>query len=467
MKQPLDNQEVIALEKYLREPEGDKIEEFSLASLQAAAKALPSERRNELIQEVAKITDSAPFASQELPKARATAMKKRNTKTLWARSIAGLAAAFLLLLMAPVAVNGSVDFPGVGTWIQQAVLRDSGLSWAYENGYVKGTMAQTSLDGVTLRILGVVADPVQTTVIYLLQGVEASANGSGNVPSVSITRVDGEGVASWTEPGNKTLFGQVGIVSTSPLTEDRSTLEVSLISAGTSRLSLTIEADREELSRLAHSTDLNTLVSLEGIDVAGQRITVTPSQVVVEYTISGGQFAQGLIPEDMTLKLVTASGAEISASSSHGPVTDGVRHIRTVFDRPADLNGAKLVIPVLAKFQDTQVAWSLVDGKVIYGVADAVFLQNVSYGAGQLAFEMVVDRAGDIWNFHGFEVENAAGEIHVLGHNRSNWWHPGDIDTIEVVGTRISLPEGFVPVLLRATEAEILVRGPWVMDLGQ
>ncbi len=473
MKQSLDSQEAMVLEKYLREQlaveaEGDEIEEFTLDGLQSAAKALPSAKRAEIIKEVARITESEPASQQELSHRTTPAMKRRNLRVVWGRSIAGLAAALLLLLMAPIAVNGAVDFPGVGRWIQQAVLRDSGLSWAYENGYIEGTMAQTSLDGLTLRILGVVADPVQTTVIYLLQGVEAAARGgANNIPSVSITSVDGEGVASWTRPGNSTLFGQVGIVSTGPLTEDTSTLEVSLMSGGTSRLSLTIAAHREELSRLASVTHLDALVRLEGIDVVGQSLTVTPSQVVVEYTITGGQFTQGMIPEDMLLSLVTDSGCEIRASSSHGTMRDGTRYMRTVFDRPADLSGAKLVIPVMAQFQEAQVAWSLADGTLISGRADSVILQNVSHNAGQLQFEMAIDRNGDIWNYHGFEVENAAGEVHVLGHNRSNWWHPGDSDTIEIVGTRISLPEGFVPVLLRATEAEILVRGPWVLDLGQ
>lgn len=472
MKQSLDNQEVMELEGYLRkqlaaEPQGGQVEEFSLADLRTAAGKLSSERQKEIIEEVTQITEETSRHFAERQESVADARRKQSVMAKWGRYIAGVAAVALLVVMAPIAVNGAVDFPGVGTWIQQAVLRDSGLSWAYENGYVKGTMAQSSLDGVTLRILGVVADPVQTTVIYLLQGVDTATRGEAEVPSVSITRVDRTGVASWSIPGNRTMFGQVGIVSTGPLAQGRSTLEVSLVSSGTSRLSLTIEADREELSRLATITDLNAVASLKGIEVVGQRLTVTPTQVVVEYTVSGGQFAQGLIPEDMTLKLITASGQEITASSSHGPVIDGVRHLRTVFDRPADLGGARLVMPTMAKFENAEVAWTLNNGQAVSEDAGSVSLRNVSIRDGQLEFEMVIDRSAEVWNFHGFEVENAAGEVHALGHNRSNWWHPGESDNTAVIGTRVALPEGFVPVIIRATEAEILVEGPWIIDLGQ
>ena len=47
-------------------------------------------------------------------------------------------------------------------------MKDAGPKWAYDHGLIQNVLAQTSDGEPVFRILGVMADPLRTTVIYLL-----------------------------------------------------------------------------------------------------------------------------------------------------------------------------------------------------------------------------------------------------------------------------------------------------------
>ena len=144
-----------------------------LAGLQEKAAALSPEE----IREKRAFAASVAGAGWREEKNRSAAGKqperrKRPLQSLPAglSALAALATIAMLVFFWPQAVKATTRLPLVGTWVQELVLRDAGLSWAYDNGFMENSQVSVSREGITLTVLGTVADPVQTTVIYLLDG---------------------------------------------------------------------------------------------------------------------------------------------------------------------------------------------------------------------------------------------------------------------------------------------------------
>ena len=175
------------------------------------------------------------------------------------------------MLFRSTMVRGSVDLPGIGVYIQEFALRHVGLQWAFDNGYMQGTVDQVSKNGVTLKILGVIADPVETTIIYLLQGVDESAIKESGT-NVYIPRVDGEGAGSWTSKPVATSVGFVGTSHTKALPNSTGTIEVEVRLPSGSKMGLTIPVSREEISKLAEEVELNFAETIEGITVKASKV---------------------------------------------------------------------------------------------------------------------------------------------------------------------------------------------------
>lgn len=478
VKSALSEQEVVELEKRLieelkQEPVKGTAAKVSLGSLRDQAQKLSPQRRQEIEREIADL-----FPPHEVS---TVASPAKGKKPAWKKWIAGVAAALLLFSLAPTAVRGAVDIPGLGVWIQQVALRDTGLEWAFEHGYMQGTVAQISKNGVKLRVLGVVADPVQTTVIYLIQGVDMSANDSPakpirvgdepptgpqrQQPGVVIRTVNGQGASSWYDSPLRTPIGLVGTTHTRPLVESTGELELQLLLPDGSHASLTLEVSREEVSRLSQEYALNLSQEVDGTVVTVHKAVITPSQLAVEYTLHNGHSVQGAIPEEFRRRLVQNRDTILS-SKGDGSYVDGQWLMRDIFARPRTLTDLSYVIPALSQTVEASLEWDTAEDQALAYYEDtSVTLKRFSQSAAGVNIELQWKQHNGLWNLKGFELTDAAGKVHVLGLSGSTgtYWSPGQDNY--TLGYTFELPDNFAPVSLRATSVEKVIAGNWTFAL--
>ncbi len=405
----------------------------------------------------------------------------------WRRQLVATAAACLIMILfLPQVIMASIDLPGVGPLIQRVVLQYAGLSWAYDNGYIQGTVAQVSKDGVTLRVLGIVADPIQTAVIYLVQGVEAPkpapekptpasrvdqtdpipAVGSGF--TVTVARLDGEGTWSSSDRPLWTQLGYVGVLQTAPLPAADGTLEVELRLPGKDKtpLGLILPVTREAVSKLAQELPIDFAQTVDGITVAGKRMVLTPALVMVEYTIQGGHVVYGETPPEMSISL--ESSGEPTANSGvggygSGTLVDGVWHSRAIFTRPTSMDNLRLSIPWLAKDLPVNLSWPLEqsDGKLV-ALGIPVQVASRLEGDGKVTVELSWSLNDRFGNLSGLEILDADGRVLERSLRES-----GTYTLEETRHERYSyqFSAQSQPTTLRITTAEQNVNGQWVIPI--
>ncbi|GEM_PF-2492886 len=389
-------------------------------------------------------------------------------KHKWQKVIRFAAVALVLvMLMAsywPQLVKASTQMPWIGPLIKQLVLRDAGLSWAYEHGYMDGSLATVEQDGVKLTVLGVIADPTQTAVIYLVDGIEEDF-------SVYISKINGDGAASWTSPATKTSVGTIGIAQTYPLPEGEHTLTVILVEedrdAGrrNERLSLELVTDRENISKLSISYDLDQEVTFDDISVKAKRVVYTPTQIMVEYTVIGGTGVGGAIPQEYASYLLTESGEKLYRVRSYGShIADGVRELYEVFERPADVSNLKMVIPVQGKHQEINIEFS---EPTTIGILDTdIRFAGWVHEGNMIEIEMHYEKYGRVKSITGWSVVDEGGNTEELtiwkGESFGAYENPGDFAWVT---TKYELEETDRPVKLIATQVLTIVEGNWEIIL--
>ncbi|HYF79884.1 MAG TPA: DUF4179 domain-containing protein, partial [Symbiobacteriaceae bacterium] len=106
----------------------------------------------------------------------------------WRGWLAGVAAAAAVVLgmfaTFPSWAGAATGIPIVGPVVKEIILKDAGLTWAYDVGVLQGTMAEATDGEVSARILGVMADQFRTTIIYQITGVEKPSD-RGEVINIS------------------------------------------------------------------------------------------------------------------------------------------------------------------------------------------------------------------------------------------------------------------------------------------
>ncbi|MGE5654227.1 MAG: zf-HC2 domain-containing protein [Bacillota bacterium] len=400
----------------------------------------------------------------------------------WLRPLISLTAACLILVMvAPQVIMASVDVPGIGPWLQKMALQRVGLEWAVENGYVQGTVAQASNNDVTLRIIGVVADPVQTALIYLIQGLERpqehanenelKAQRAGEIdasrspipetalPQVRIVSVDGQGTSSWSQRPTWTSLGLVGVVETHPLPNEQGAIEMALYphGDGNEKVQLTLPVSRAAESKLATVVPLDYQKTVDGITVRGDRVILTPMQMRVEYSVEGGHNVNGSIPTEYASYLTSASGQRMTGHGG-GSLNGAMWKYRAIFDRPSDLNGLTMVIPWLSKDVPIQLSWPFdadEPGQVALGTP--VELKTRYVRPGEVCFELLWQQSERAWGFGGIKIYDAGGRL--MDFNEQ--WVEGNSSS--VYGFRS--PERSTPDRLSINTLEQVVAGDWVIPI--
>ena len=268
-------------------------------------------------------------------------------KGLWAfRPVHVVVAAAVLALVIggtfPSWAGAVADWPLVGPVVTRIVMKDAGLKWAYDNGLIQNVLAQTRDGEAVLKVLGVMADPLRTTVIYQLSGVpgptaqpetasdstsardpvgtsagvpaptkaltqapaQTPATASGSViqlptaptadswPSVAIASIDGKGAASWQQAPVWTPLGWVGAVSTYPLLKDSAQLGLE-VQSGDHRMSLSFGASKVEASRFSREVKASagSSQSVGGVTVTLDSVIYSPAETLVRYVVQKPMFS--------------------------------------------------------------------------------------------------------------------------------------------------------------------------------
>ncbi len=369
-------------------------------------------------------------------------------------------AIFMLVTYWPQAVRASTYMPILGPWVQKLVLRDAGLNWAYENGYIKDSLVSAERDGVKLTILGAVADSVHTTVIYLVDGLQADTT------NVYIREVNGEGVASWTEPGSDTPLGKVGMAQTRALPAGENVLTVVLRQGGnlSGDLEVNITLDREEISRLSQSFDLAFVDTVDGITVTARRVIYTPTQVMVEYTVSGGGTLHGTVRPEYRMYLLSAEGMRLDSVVGIGSYVDGQWELQQVFNRPQNASGLKMVIPALGRYEEVALEFGPEDlntEKEVFG--SKLMLSGWHSSAGRLEVTIIYP-SGAVQTLGNWTVTGAGGEpIKVMG--QGNIWGGSVDDTLRAITDVLHIEIGTAPVRASVSKVQVIVPGNWQIAL--
>ncbi|MDW7650656.1 MAG: zf-HC2 domain-containing protein [Bacillota bacterium] len=396
-----------------------------------------------------------------------TAVQKKNRKSIkpWIglRAVAAvLLAALLLVSYWPQVVRASSQMPFVGQWVQEFVLRDAGLDWAYQNGYIQENLAVAEQDGVRLTILGAVADPVHTTVIYLLDGLNTDAE-----VYASLREINGEGIASWTAPAIDTPLGKVGMAQTWALPPGENAVTVYLESAGslTSALEATFSLDREEISRLSQMYPLNFQTTVDGITVTANSVVYTPTQIMVDFTVSGGSNLHGLHRPEYDLYLIDGAGNKTeSVSGGGGNVEPGRWDLQYVFNRPRNMDGLQFVIPALGRNVDINLEVSAGDvGTTLDVFGSKLKLAGFEARPGQLDINIAYPSNSRVQLLSDWTVTDGGGQtLEITGNGNEYRALYGE----EIAGYIVDnlYLEG-EPARAVAKKAMLIVEGNWQINL--
>ena len=319
--------------------------------------------------------------------------------------------AIMLMLNWPHVIWASAQVPYLGNWVQELVFKDAGLAWAYEHGYIDDKQVTAVRDGVKFTILGTVADPIQTTVIYLAEGMGAD-------PHVYTRRGDGDDVSSfswhaWNSKPISTPLGLLGMVHSEPLPQGDHDLVVQLQKGGNlkSDLALNIMVSSEPISKVSQEYVIDYQETVGNLSIKADRVVYTPTQIRVDYTVSGGSDFRGIAAtgrEDIYLS-DSEGNRQFRLYSSRGQSVVGEWDCYDVFDRPQAANSLGMEISTWVYFEGADLASASDDA---------------------LDFLVLPGENGRMSGSGGiFRVKSVIeGQMEVLGWSLKTWYFPQDYD---------------------------------------
>lgn len=436
--------------------------------------ALVKERLGEGAVAAEQQVETAPTA----PVVEPGAPERRGRWTRWVGSAAA-AAALVLTLGAtfPTWAGAAAGWPIVGPVLTEIIMKDAGLQWAYDNGLIQGTLAEAQQDGLTFRILGVMADSRRTTVIYQVQGLPAKGPDASkpirafglsrpqhrvDPVDVSISTVNGQGGFSSSSPGTETPLGLVGTVSTLPLETESAELEVTFrLPDGEVRL--TVPASRAETDKYSREVVVNQSQEIDGVKITLEAVTYTPAETVVRYVVEKPPFNGTIQWEaDTEFRHVVAGGEKLQAIGGGS----GINH-RFMDAFPPVKGQAQLVFPVEVKGVPVEASWPLTEGSVTEVLGVPVTLTKYEREGKVVAFEWTSPESKPFGGIAGFEVVDKEGKAYSLDFSGAGWSSESNYVHEGILHRRFSteLPDGVEPVAVRATRAAVVVKGPWVFEL--
>lgn len=386
----------------------------------------------------------------------------RGRRRRWLPWLGGAAAASTVALVLswtfPRWAGAAADLPLVGPVITRFILAGAGLQWAYDMGLIGEPVAEVTQNGITVRILGVVADARRTTVLYQVLGAPSTV-GRGRQPRVPVHATITAQMSEFTPP-EETPLGYLGTVSTLPLEAEAAELEVRF-DVGAETITLTVPASRTETDRFSREVAVNRALEYDGVRITVEAVIYTPAETIVRYREEVTESFDFPVQwdGDVHCNYLEAGGQRYRQSGSGG----GLNSVSYLAFPPVR-GPARLVLKPAVKAEPLDAVWPLEEGAVAEVVGVPVTLAGIERRPGAIELSWTSPVREGFVGVSGFEVIDGEGNVYPLGGSWagfSNYTHDG----VRYQRYETELPEGLEPVAVRATKAGVLVDGPWVFDL--
>ncbi len=241
-----------------------------------------------------------------------------------ARLAAAAVVITLLFSLAPQLAPLAADMPLVGPLVRQAILKDAGLRWAYDSGYVLQEPVRAQVGRYELTVVGYVADPIQTAVIVLVNGPDEELTRDRVHPEAEVPDS-----LVWVGMPERTALGNLYLIGSSPLPSAGAEVQVRLrIEGERVEPGLDLFITPDPIARVSTEKMLSLSVKQQGYRWEAERMVETPAQRMYELIHSRDlQITQAPI-------LVTDQGEHAATNwgTAYG-TADGEWRRPVVFDR--------------------------------------------------------------------------------------------------------------------------------------
>jgi hypothetical protein len=235
-----------------------------------------------------------------------------------------------MLVTQPLILRAVAQLPGLGDWAKRAALRDAGLSWLYEDGQLLEQPVLLERDGYRLSVLGYLADSLQTSLVYALEGPGSIESLDSFVNRVGVTFTGPDGLVSrWRSYPLATPIGVIFVQQGGPLVGETA-VTVSLCGqTGAPFPSATITVS-PGVKNVSSQQVLDQSQTQKGVSLSLHRLLRTPAIMVVELDSAQPVFIR---PENVVLKSAGGSVAGVMQNSSYSqPQGDGSYRTSIAFD---------------------------------------------------------------------------------------------------------------------------------------
>lgn len=400
----------------------------------------------------------------------ALAQRTRLKRNRWRRWGSVAATVLILSTAATVTFSAWADaashWPIIGEPIKAFLAERAGLSWAYEMGFYQANLGELSEGGVTLRVLGVIADPIQTKVFYQVQGVEPNQKPirpGEEEPKrpfeLGIEPMNNEFnvVAYYAISGEQTADVYY-VAETTPIQGESATLRLRL-RVGESEKRVEIPVSLADSSRHFEQIAVDQTQTHDPLSITLQSLTLSPVEVVATYktetpSTPKGSWSRGPLPQPY----LRSNGREIPGRPIASFGINGVSHLG--FERVS--GKAQLVIPALSAPVpvDAQWAWAPGSTAIVEGVPVTLKSIQPTMPRGE-SVHLTFPADSKLLGFGGIALIGADG----TRLEQTSMGGGGGDGPIANAHIFVEYPAGFKPAALEISHAVMRIDGPWVFDL--
>jgi hypothetical protein len=405
------------------------------------------------------------------------ARRTARRRSRWIRWSSVAAATILLSTSAvvtfPAWAASAANWPIIGEPIKAYLAERAGLSWAYKMGFMQGALAELSDGTVTLRVLGVLVDPIETRVFYQISGLDPNPNPAqagdesyqGPNAELSIRGIDGvgRGVVSANHPISDWYKAteQYYVAETTPIPGDQAVLTLEL-RVGDQKKQVVLPVSRAESSKYFKELAVSGKQVHGPVAITLEHLVLSPAEVVLAYQAEVPPTADAMTFRGPLLQpFLRVGGKEYTGQSL---MSFSINH-HEILSFPRVSGKAQLVIPSMTASSRVDARWAWAPGTVTDVGGVPVKLEQIRPGyRGGLDVE---------WTYPADAKLLGLGDITIIGTDGSR--HPvenpgvgsGTANAIAHANVLLELPPGVEPAAIEVGYASWRVDGPWVFDLPE
>lgn len=234
------------------------------------------------------------------------------------------------LVLKPLAMRAATGMPGLGPWAKKAILREAGFEWLYRDGHLLEEPVKLERDGFELTVLGYLADPLQTSLVYALEGPGSAEGLDSFVGKAGVSFTGAGGVSGlWRSYPLATPLGVLFVQQGDPISGET---KINVEMCGESGPPAVAQMAVVPATAVTVSADriIEQTQSSNGCSVTLHRLLRTPAIMTVELISDKPISAYGSNP---TLKAANGSVAGIVQNGCYSaPQADGTYLSRFAFD---------------------------------------------------------------------------------------------------------------------------------------